>query len=124
MKKCTTCGRELPLEEFPTNRRKADGHLDVCFSCFRAKTDGRSKLTPEQRKEKQREYHRKYRALHPYTEEQKTQRRMKQLERYYRKKADPEAHEKQKEYMRAYYHAHKHKWDKYRKPTEVGSSIG
>lgn len=33
-KSCTLCGRELPLESFPTNRGMKDGHLGKCFECW------------------------------------------------------------------------------------------
>lgn len=31
---CALCGRELPLESFPTNRGMKDGHLGKCFECW------------------------------------------------------------------------------------------
>lgn len=31
---CSLCGRELPLESFPTNRGMKDGHLGKCFECW------------------------------------------------------------------------------------------
>lgn len=33
-KVCIICGHELPLEQFPTNRRMPDGHLGWCYECF------------------------------------------------------------------------------------------
>lgn len=33
MKKCRRCGKDLPLEEFYTHPRMADGHLNICKEC-------------------------------------------------------------------------------------------
>ena len=39
MKKvCIVCGQELPISQFPTNRRMPDGHLGWCFECFKLRT--------------------------------------------------------------------------------------
>lgn len=39
MKKvCIVCGQELPIEQFPENRRMPDGHLGWCFECFALRT--------------------------------------------------------------------------------------
>ena len=32
-KVCTRCGREFPLESFPTCKKAKDGHLSVCKEC-------------------------------------------------------------------------------------------
>ena len=32
-KVCRKCGRELPLSEFPKNRRSKDGHHNICKTC-------------------------------------------------------------------------------------------
>ena len=34
MKKCKTCGRELPLESFKKNYLAADGRVSVCVDCI------------------------------------------------------------------------------------------
>ena len=33
MKKCSKCGRELPLSEFYRNRSTKDGYMDRCKKC-------------------------------------------------------------------------------------------
>ena len=35
---CTGCGRELPLEDFPADASKSDGHHTRCRSCKRGGT--------------------------------------------------------------------------------------
>lgn len=33
-KKCPRCGRVLPLDRFPRNKTKADGHHEYCYECY------------------------------------------------------------------------------------------
>lgn len=33
-KKCPKCGRTLPLDRFPKNKTKKDGHHEYCFDCY------------------------------------------------------------------------------------------
>lgn len=125
LKLCGACGKELPIEAFPINRGRKDGHLGICSKCFRAMSNARPQLTPEQKREQRREYFRRYRLAHPLTPEQKTRRAVVDKARYERIKQDEERYARLKEYARTYYHANKRKWDKYRvKYKEVGSSIG
>lgn len=35
VKRCASCGRELPLEQFPKHRNATDGHMAVCSECRR-----------------------------------------------------------------------------------------
>lgn len=43
-KVCRKCGKELPLDEFYTHSRMADGHLNICKECVRARvSDHREK---------------------------------------------------------------------------------
>lgn len=37
-KVCVVCGQELPISQFPENRRMPDGHLGWCFECFALRT--------------------------------------------------------------------------------------
>lgn len=120
MKPCKICGRELPLEQFPTNRGKADGHLDTCFECWEMMTTRIVKPSAEERIKNRREYHREYRLKHPYSEKERAKRRKAERERYYKIKANKEAYAKKLAYMRGYYHANQGKWDKYRTQRRVG----
>lgn len=121
MKKiCKICGRELPLEQFPTNRGRVDGHLDTCYDCWVVTTTRIAKPSSEERIRNRREYNRKYRLEHPYSEKERAKRRKAERERYYKIKADKEAYANKLAYMRAYYHAHHDKWDKYRTQQRVG----
>lgn len=53
---CSICGRELPLDEFPTNRGMADGHLGKCFKCWAKFTlDKNRVLAMAGRKQEQKE---------------------------------------------------------------------
>lgn len=48
-KTCIVCGQELPLAQFPTNKRMPDGHLGWCFECFRLRVYARpTNPEPEQ----------------------------------------------------------------------------
>ena len=41
-KVCKRCGREMPLESFPTSNRSKDGHMSVCKECnSKARSEGR-----------------------------------------------------------------------------------
>lgn len=41
-KVCKRCGREFPLESFPTSKKAKDGHLSVCKECnSKARSDAR-----------------------------------------------------------------------------------
>lgn len=59
-KVCAKCGRELPIENFGTNKRATDGHKSYCRDCenencrkYRAKKYGRQgKPNPKPKKEK------------------------------------------------------------------------
>ena len=59
-KVCAQCGRELPIENFGTNKRATDGHKSYCRDCenencrkYRAKKYGRQgKPNPKPKKEK------------------------------------------------------------------------
>lgn len=110
---------ELPLEQFPTNRRMPDGHLGWCFECFKLRTYQRPKeqpkvepieviasveepkpkrrrvatLTPEERKRRQAEASRRWK-------EQNRERCREQALAYYYKNKDNEewrAHRKEAE---------------------------
>lgn len=35
MRKCIVCGNEFPLEDFPVQTRRPDGHTSKCFNCTR-----------------------------------------------------------------------------------------
>ena len=37
MKICRRCGRELPLDEFYVHKDMADGHLNICKECVKAR---------------------------------------------------------------------------------------
>jgi len=37
MKRCRECGKEKPLDDFYTHPRMADGHLNKCKSCVKAR---------------------------------------------------------------------------------------
>ena len=52
-KKCTRCGMELPIDEFPANKNAKDGHLSVCKECnFRARSESRkAKICPPRQNE-------------------------------------------------------------------------
>lgn len=58
-KVCTMCGRLLPIEQFPTNRGMADGHLGKCFECWPLFTGAlgakseKERLKHEERKQKE-----------------------------------------------------------------------
>ena len=47
-KRCTRCGRELPIDDFPANKNAKDGHLSVCKECnFKARSESRkAKFAP------------------------------------------------------------------------------
>jgi len=45
-KVCKRCGREFPLESFPTSKKAKDGHLSVCKEC---NSKARSKARTEKR---------------------------------------------------------------------------
>lgn len=104
MKICKRCGREKPLEQFPTNRGRADGHLDTCLTCWRTYTTDKSRVLaiadrksetppPEEEKEDPKEKPKRK----PLTEEEKRERRKEYFHRYYqRHKAECD------ERMRAY----------------------
>ena len=55
------CGRLLPIEQFPTNRGMADGHLGKCFECWPLFTGAlgakseKERLKHEERKQKEKE---------------------------------------------------------------------
>ncbi len=43
-KTCTRCGREFPLESFPTSKKAKDGHISVCKECnSKARSEARPK---------------------------------------------------------------------------------
>ncbi len=46
-KVCRTCGRELPLRDFPVNMQGKDGHRNECRHCFAEKTMQRRKNDPD-----------------------------------------------------------------------------
>ena len=60
-KKCSECGRELPLSEFNKNRSNKDGLQDRCRECFSRYNKARYAAN----KEKTREAVRKYREENP-----------------------------------------------------------
>lgn len=35
--KCTKCGKELPLSQFPVDNRAKSGHRTICRGCFNAR---------------------------------------------------------------------------------------
>lgn len=35
--KCTKCGNEYPLSQFPTDKRAKTGHRTICRDCFNAR---------------------------------------------------------------------------------------
>ena len=37
MKICRKCGKELPLTDFYTHKRMADGHLNICKDCVKTR---------------------------------------------------------------------------------------
>lgn len=45
-KVCKRCGREFPLESFPTSKKAKDGHLSVCKEC---NSKARSEARPGKR---------------------------------------------------------------------------
>ena len=52
-KVCTRCGREMPLESFPTSKRAKDGHLSVCKECnSKARSEARPKREKAQKSAK------------------------------------------------------------------------
>lgn len=59
-KKCTKCGRELPLSEFYNDSTKKDGHSSLCKRCILLRV---KKYDSEHRKEKA-EYSRLWRSTH------------------------------------------------------------
>lgn len=46
-KVCSRCGREMPLESFPTSKNAKDGHLSVCKEC---NSKARSAARPKREK--------------------------------------------------------------------------
>ena len=38
IQKCTKCGKEQPLDEFPIDSRHKTGHRAICYDCYRART--------------------------------------------------------------------------------------
>lgn len=89
-KVCTMCGRLLPIEQFPTNRGMADGHLGKCFECWPLFT---GYLGKRSEKEEQKRLENKKKAQKP-----KKSKKKRSLEKdranhrayYQRLKADPE----------------------------------
>lgn len=43
-KRCKLCGKTKPLEKFPTNRGRADGHLDTCLKCWEKFTTEKNRV--------------------------------------------------------------------------------
>lgn len=119
-KSCSLCGRELPLESFPTNRGMKDGHLGKCFECWAMLTSDKVRvLAVAERKqaEQKAEPTPKPRLkpvrlkLLPKIEtpaDHKEYARIKSKERYERLKSDPERYEaflaRHRETSKAYYH--------------------
>lgn len=56
MKKCSGCGRLLPLSEFNKLRRSKDGHQPRCRQCFSEYNKKRYALNPDKYKEDVRRY--------------------------------------------------------------------
>lgn len=55
-KKCTKCGRELPVTEFNKNRNSKDGLQYICRSCFSEYNKARYASDPERHKANVRKY--------------------------------------------------------------------
>jgi hypothetical protein len=47
-KKCRGCGRELPIEEYYKHSEMADGHLNYCKDCVRARVSKHREANIEQ----------------------------------------------------------------------------
>ena len=61
MKKCSHCGKDLPINEFHKNRRKSDGLQRRCKSCMGIYSKTYYRLNIDYLKQKGREYGRTYR---------------------------------------------------------------
>jgi hypothetical protein len=64
-KKCNTCGRRRPLEDFPADPRRGDGHGSYCRACVAERTRAwreRSKANREKQREWNREHMRRKRG--------------------------------------------------------------
>jgi len=46
VKTCQSCGRVLPLNDFPLHRISKDGHMSTCRDCRRRKTKGDTEVNP------------------------------------------------------------------------------
>ena len=55
-KRCTKCGRELPLSEFSRQKTGKNGLMPICRTCNQEKVREWQAAHPERRREKQRRY--------------------------------------------------------------------
>lgn len=87
-KSCSLCGRELPLESFPTNRGMKDGHLGKCFECWAMFTSDKVRvLAMAERKQVE------PKVVDDKPLDKKARARLKAKEYYRRMKADPVRYE-------------------------------
>lgn len=70
MKKCFRCENEKPLNEFYKHPQMPDGHLNKCKEC--------NKKDVRENRAKRREYYNAYDRLRSYSEERKSQKRIRE----------------------------------------------
>lgn len=80
-KRCTKCGRELPLSEFCKQKTGKNGLMPICRTCNRKKVKEWGAAHPERIREKQRQYRQRKRD-----KIQKKLERREEKEREFRKK--------------------------------------